>query len=86
MVAKRKKKEGEIVKKNREKKCRELVELKGLMREKKITYQEMADYLQIALSAFCNKINGISIFDIVEANKISKKLEICKNNIHIYFF
>lgn len=74
------------MKKNRKRNYRELVELKGLMREKKITYQEMARYLEMALSAFCNKINGFSIFNIVEVDKICKKLDICKKNIPVYFF
>lgn len=74
------------MKKNKIKKYRELVELKGLMREKKITYQEMADFLEMALSAFSNKINGFSIFNIVEVDKICEKLNICKTNIPIYFF
>ena len=67
-------------------KCRELVELKGLMRTKKVTYHEMAIYLDMALSAFCNKINGKSIFNIVEINKICKKLGIDKDDIPKYFF
>ncbi len=67
-------------------KCRELVELKGIMREKKITYVEMAAYLDMALSAFSNKINGKSIFNIVEADKIMEKLNVEKENAYIYFF
>lgn len=66
--------------------CRELVELKGIMREKKITYVEMAEYLGMALSAFSNKINGKSIFNILEANKIMEKLNVEKENAYIYFF
>lgn len=69
-----------------DKKHRELVELKGLMREKKITYQEMSEYLGMALSAFCNKINGKSVFNIVEINQICRKLGIDKNDIPKYFF
>ena len=67
-------------------KYRELVELKGLLREKKKTYVEMANYLGLALSAFSNKINGKSIFDISEADKISKYVGIEKKDIAIYFF
>ena len=67
-------------------KYRELVELKGLMREKKITYEDMAKYLKIALSTFCNGINGKSGFNISQVDKIVKKLSIPKEKIYIYFF
>lgn len=70
----------------KEQKYRELVELKGLLREKKKTYEEMASYLGLALSAFSNKINGKSIFNISEADKISKYVGIEKKDIDIYFF
>ena len=40
------------------KKYRELVELKGLLREKKINYEALAKYLKMSLSALSNKING----------------------------
>lgn len=71
---------------SKEKKYRELVELKGLIRQNKTTYQELANFLEIALSAFCNKINGFSVFNIVEVDKICRKLNISKNEIAIYFF
>lgn len=67
-------------------KYRELVELKGLMKEKKLTYQEMSEYLGLALSAFCYKINGKSVFNVIEVDKICSKLEISKNDIARYFF
>lgn len=67
-------------------KYRELLELKGLLREKKITYETLAKYLKMSLSALSNKINGKSVFDIVEVSKISNFVGIRKEDIPIYFF
>lgn len=65
---------------------RELVELKGIMREKKITYKILAKHLNMSISALSNKINGKSIFSILEANDIAIFLDIPKERIYIYFF
>lgn len=67
-------------------KYRELVELKGKMREKKVTYSAMAKHLKLSVSNFSDKINGKSVFDIVEVNIIARELEIVVEEIHIYFF
>lgn len=67
-------------------KYRELVELKGILREKKINYEALAKYLKISLSALSNKINGKSVFNLLEANKISQLVGIKKEDIGIYFF
>ena len=63
------------------KKYRELVELKGILREKKINYETLAKYLRMSLSALSNKINGKSVFDILEVNKISSFVGIKKEDI-----
>ena len=68
------------------KKYRERVELKGILREKKINYETLAKYLRMSLSALSNKINGKSVFDILEVNKIANFVGIRKEDIHIYFF
>lgn len=68
------------------KKYRELVELKGLLREKKINYETLAKYLKMSLSALSNKINGKSIFNILEVDKIASFTGIKKEDIPIYFF
>lgn len=68
------------------KKYRELVELKGLLREKKINYEALAKYLKMSLSALSNKINGKSVFNLVEVAKISQLVGIKKEDISIYFF
>lgn len=67
-------------------KYRELVELKGLLREKKINYETLARYLKMSLSALSNKINGKSVFDILEVEKIVGFVGIQKENIPLYFF
>ena len=68
------------------KKYRELLELKGLLREKKINYETLAKYLKMSLSALSNKINGKSIFNILEVDKIASFVGIKKEDIPIYFF
>ena len=67
-------------------KYRELVELKGLLREKKINYVALSNYLKLSLSAVANKINGKSIFNLVEVVKISELTGIKKEDIPMYFF
>lgn len=68
------------------KKYRELLELKGLLREKKINYETLAKHLKMSLSALSNKINGKSIFNILEVDKITSFVGIKKEDIPIYFF
>ena len=68
------------------KRYRELVELKGLLREKKINYETLAAYLKMSLSALSNKINGKSTFNILEVSKIVSFVGIPRDKIQIYFF
>ena len=68
------------------KKYRELVELKGILREKIINYEALSKYLKMSLSAFSNKINGKSVFNLLEANKIGQLVGIKKEDMGIYFF
>lgn len=49
--------------------------LKGLMVERSITQQDLAQILNISVSTLNFKINGKSDFTIVEAKKVSKILE-----------
>lgn len=49
--------------------------LKGLMVERSITQQDLAQILDISVSTLNFKINGKSDFTIVEAKKVSKILE-----------
>lgn len=68
------------------KKYRELSELKGILREKKINYETLAKYLKMSLSALSNKINGKSVFNILEVDKIASFVGIKKEDIPNYFF
>lgn len=68
------------------KKYRELTELKGLLRQKKINYETLARYLKMSLSALSNKINGKSLFNILEVDKIAKFVGIERESIPLYFF
>ncbi len=70
----------------RNQKYRELVELKGLLRERKINYETLSKEMNMSLSALSNKINGKSIFNIVEVDKIANIAEIEKEKIPVYFF
>ncbi len=67
-------------------KTRELVELKGLLREKKINYETLAKHLKMSISALSNKINGKSIFNLLEVIKIVNFIGIPKTDIVTYFF
>lgn len=46
--------------------------LKGLMTEKNITQQELAEILEMSITTLNFKINGKSDFSIKEAKKVSK--------------
>ena len=67
-------------------KYRELVELKGLLRQEKINYETLAKKIKMSLGALSNKINGKSIFNIIEIINICKVAKIKKEDIPIYFF
>ena len=60
--------------------------LKGLIREKKLTQEEMAKEIDIAYSTFNLKINGNAYFTQDEIYRISNCLEIPKEKIYEYFF
>lgn len=45
--------------------------LKGKMKECDKTYKECADILDISLTAYSNKVNGITDFKLDEAKKLS---------------
>lgn len=58
--------------------------LKGIMREKNVTQQELADKLGISVQSFNSKINGRTAFTIPEAINIIKILGI-SNPKEIFF-
>lgn len=45
--------------------------LKGKMKECSKTYKDCADELGISLTAYCNKVNGVTDFKLDEAKKLS---------------
>lgn len=69
----------------RSKKYNELLKLKGKITEKKKNYREISREVGLSLSAFNDKMNGYSAFDIVEAAKIAKILEIPTEEIPYFF-
>ena len=60
--------------------------LKGLIREKNLTQEEMAKKIDVAYSTFNLKINGNAYFSQDEIYKISNFLKIPKEKIYDYFF
>ena len=70
----------------KKRKFKELSKLKGLLREKNITYKKIASLIGINYTTFSDKINGYSDFTLNEANNIIQQLQIRKNEIYDYFF
>ena len=62
-----------------------LQKIKGRMTEKQVTYQELADYLDITEQGLGNKLNGRTDFKHSELTKIFTKLEIKRDEIPIFF-
>lgn len=60
--------------------------LKGLMREKGLTQETVAQGINIAYSTFNLKLNGNTYFGQDEILKISDLLEIPKEDFYDYFF
>lgn len=60
--------------------------LKGLIREKRLTQEEVAREIGIAYSTFNLKINANAYFSQDEIYKIANLLEIPKDKIYDYFF
>ena len=70
----------------KKRKFKELSKLKGLLREKNITYKKIASLIGINYTTFSDKINGYSVFTLNETNNIIQQLQIGKNEIYDYFF
>lgn len=62
-----------------------LNKLKGRITEKGSSYRKVSAGIGISLNTFCNKINGHSLFDIVEVSKICAELDIPPEQIPIFF-
>ena len=64
----------------------EMIYLKGLLKEKKITYKTISKAMHITIGSFSDKINGKSIFDINEAKFLIDYLGIKIDTIPKYIF
>ena len=62
-----------------------LCKLKGKMREKDVTYRSMCKKLNMSLTSFNNKMNGVGTFNISEALTICNILDIEYEYIPIFF-
>lgn len=60
--------------------------LKGLLKEKNINYELLSKDTNISISALNNKLNGYSVFDTNEVDRIVAYLQINPEDIIIYFF
>lgn len=49
--------------------------LKGFLKERGITYREIAELLDISVTAVGSKVNGMSDFSLSEAQTIKRKYE-----------
>lgn len=63
----------------------ELNALKGLMREKKKSYRELAKIIGISLNSLNAKVNGYYPLTIAEAVQLAEVLEIDPREISRYF-
>ena len=70
----------------REKKYEEMTNLKKLIKRKNISYRKLAEDMQMSLNAINNKLNGYTVFNIYEAEKMMIILGIGNNEIKKYYF
>lgn len=64
----------------------ELTALKGLLKERKTTYQGAAEIIGKATRTFSNKINGYDSFDALEMDRIAEYFGINTAEVGRYFF
>lgn len=60
--------------------------LKGLIRERGLTQEDVAEEIDVAYSTFNLKLNGNAFFTQEEIYKISNLFEIPKESFYEYFF
>ncbi|PEW63845.1 hypothetical protein CN448_27990 [Bacillus cereus] len=71
---------------NKRRKYPELKALKGKIREENSSYRKLAEALEISTTTLNDKINGYSVFDTEEVNKIVNELKIEPNEVIRIFF
>jgi len=64
----------------------ELSALKGLIREKGLSYRKISDSISIGVNTLCDKINGYYIMTADDIENICKELDIIPQDIPKYFF
>lgn len=64
----------------------EMMALKGLLRERKITYGMMAGKMGLSTRSFSQGINGCPPFDVFEAKKISEYFKFTPGEVNRYIF
>lgn len=65
----------------------EMLKLKGLLTEKKKTYEDCAKHLNISVTSFNEKINGRRSFSCWEATELAEFLDLsCEERSHIFLF
>ena len=62
-----------------------LNKLKGRITEQGSSYRKLSSETGISLNTLCNKINGHSLFNIVEVSQICAALDIPPEEIPIFF-
>ena len=77
---------GRIPTRSRKTKYIELTAIKGLIREKKSSYEKLGKALGVSPNTVSNKINGYQLFDTVEIDTIADQLDIDAEKINHYFF
>jgi transcriptional regulator with XRE-family HTH domain len=60
--------------------------LKGKIRESESSYRDLAEKIGMSPTTLSDKINGYSVFDTVEVDKIVHELRIDHNEIVKFFF
>lgn len=65
---------------------RELTALKGLLREKKYSYEKLAKKSNISTLALNSKLNGYTVFNSSEVDLLVTVLKISPTDIVRYFF
>lgn len=63
----------------------ELMKLKGRITETGETYRSLSQKTGIPLNTLSNKLNGHSLFDIVEVSKVCAELDIPPEQIPVFF-
>ena len=66
-------------------KYQELNKIKGRIAELGKSYRELSAESRIPLNTLSNKINGHSLFDIVEVSKLCALLDIPPEEIPVFF-